>query len=66
MYHFEQDKKRGFAGYVAAMGNPRDRYLEEKEAYGIEIAIAEKIGRKDIATRLRRNLREERQRIYHG
>lgn len=45
---------------------PRERYAEEKEAYAIEIDIAEKLGRKDIATRLRRNLREEREFIFHG
>lgn len=66
VHHFEQDKKRGFAGFEEAMSDPRRRYAEEKEAYAIEIEIAEKLGRKDIATRLRGNLREERNRIFHG
>ena len=66
VYHFKQDKKRGFAGFEEAMSNPRRRYAEEKEAYAIEIEIAEKLGRKDIATRLRWNLREEREFIFHG
>lgn len=59
-------KKRGFPGYSGIMIYPRERYAEEKEAYAIEIDIAEKLGEKDIATRLRRNLREEREFIFHG
>lgn len=63
MQHMYDDRDSGWNG--AKIAWDRDEHYEwEKRAYGVEIDLAEKLGRPDIADKLRANLKEERDRIY--
>lgn len=66
MQHVYDDKDRGWAGYKEMLKNPDLQAESEEKAYGIEINMALDMNREDIAERLRKNLAEEIERIYHG
>ena len=61
--HMRDDQTAGWSG-MRILSNPEECYQREKNAYEIEIKMAEEAGRKDIASRLRENLEAERRRIY--
>lgn len=61
--HMRDDRAAGWSGF-GIIENREECYRREKRAYKIEIDMAEKAGRKDIADRLRENLESERRRIY--
>ena len=61
--HMRDDKDAGWLG-MRILANPDKRYAWEEKAYNIEIEMAIKAGREDIAQRLRENLEKERKEIY--
>lgn len=61
--HMRDDKADGWSG-MRILANPNERYKREEKAYQIEIDLALKAGRKDIANRLKENLAKERELIY--
>ena len=63
MKHMRDDRESGWDGALR-LWDKDDHAKREEEAYAIEINMAEKAGRSDIADRLRENLEAERRRIY--
>lgn len=63
MQHVRDDCQDGWSG-MRILEDADERYERERRAYSIEIDLAIKAGREDIAERLRQNLEEERRRIY--
>ena len=63
MQHVRDDRDAGWSGMRILMDKD-EHYRREARAYQIEIDMAEKLNRPDIADRLRENLEEERIRIY--
>ena len=63
MCHVEDDRAAGWLG-MRVLEDPAKRYSWEVRAYGLEIDIALKVGRPDIADKLRNNLEQERKKIY--
>lgn len=63
MQHVRDDCQDGWSG-MSIIGDAERRYERECRAYQIEIELALKAGREDIAERLRQNLEEERRNIY--
>lgn len=61
--HFRDDRDAGWLG-MSVIADPDLRYKWEAHAYNVEIDMALKAGRKDVADKLRANLEEERKRIY--
>ncbi len=63
MQHMRDDEAAGWLG-MKILADPDKRYAWEEKAYNIEIEMAIKAGREDIAQRLRENLEKERKEIY--
>ena len=63
MQHFRDDKKAGWLG-MTVLADLDLRYEWEKNAYALEIELAKKIKRPDIAEKLEKNLKKERDFIY--
>lgn len=61
--HMRDDKAAGWLG-MRAIKDPDLRYEWEVRAYNVEIEMALKAGREDIAQKLRENLEAERRAIY--
>lgn len=61
--HMRDDKAAGWSG-MRILRNLDECYRREANGYNIEIEMAEKAGRQDIADRLRENLETERRHIY--
>ncbi len=63
MQHVRDDYRDGWSG-MRIIEDADKRYEREYRAYSIEIELALKAGREDIAEKLRQNLEEERRSIY--
>lgn len=63
MQHVMDDRDAGWVG-MRVIADPAIRYEWELRAYNIEIELAIKSGRQDIAKKLLKNLEEERRKIY--
>ena len=64
MQHMRDDRDAGWEGIMRSLMDKDERFSRERRAYGVEIALAEEVGREDIAERLRANLKEEGRAIY--
>lgn len=64
MQHMRDDRDAGWEGIMRSLMDKDGRFAREQRAYGVEIALAEEVGREDIAERLRANLKEEGRAIY--
>ena len=63
MQHVNDDKGAGWLG-MSIIADVDRRYEWEVRAYNVEIDMAIKVGREDIANKLRQNLENERKKIY--
>ena len=63
MKHVMDDYAAGWQG-MRILENLDEHYAREVAAYQIEIDMALRMGRKDIADRLKKNLERERVKIY--
>lgn len=63
MQHMRDDRDNGWDGALAVWDRD-EHYRREQKAYEIEIQLARRYGREDIAELLLGNLEEERRRIY--
>jgi uncharacterized protein with gpF-like domain len=63
MQHVRDDMDAGWLG-MSIIADPDRRYEWEVRAYDVEIELAIKAGRPDIADKLRENLEKERRSIY--
>lgn len=65
MDHVYADRDSGWDGTIR-IWDKEDHIAREERAYGIEISMAERAGREDIANKLRENLETERRRIIES
>ena len=63
MRHMRDDRDTGWSG-MSIIADPDRRYEWEVRAYNVEIELALKADRSDIADKLRENLEKERRKIY--
>ena len=63
MQHMRDDRDGGWNG-ARSLWDIEEHIAWEKRAYGLEIDLAEKLGRNDIANLLRANLEAEIKRLY--
>lgn len=63
--HVKDDREAGWNGLEVLWFKPEERVRRERRAYAIEIQLARKAGREDIAKRLEENLNDEIRKIYN-